>query len=428
MIEKDKPPKKQSRASKLPSFFGEAVDIDINKITVDDFLRCLNSKDFETYFETHFDRVKIQNYLKARADSFETEILGKVFCPRSNCKNNDTVKILDKKGVFKGYHRCQKCKQKFKPKRFIQSRFNDRTIALTIVNFAQGKRPRQTFQLLGTERTSILLDYKVLENVPDEKTLYDLLEKVAKKLEKFHELMIFLLGGIPCKVLYCDDAFAPKKQSKNQPKANKKRKLLKRFQYAIVTMDADSRFIIVLYIAAFRDKKAFRDAFGLTEERLRDLPDTLKGDKLAAMEQAAPIFFPKELVEHVFRRLKPWEKKDLMRIERKIKDIRKTIPKRQKSGSWKVLRNLAIISMSELDYLNPMEEALKGKTPAEVVGIPCPIFPHDWRKFMVWIDWLFCHLPEVLKAGLKQIPGSSLGPSSDESDELFRKKSKLKRL
>jgi hypothetical protein len=83
MIEKDKPPKKQSRASKLPSFFGEVVDIDINKITVDDFLRCLNSKDFETYFETHFDRVKIQNYLKARADSFETEILGKVFCPCS---------------------------------------------------------------------------------------------------------------------------------------------------------------------------------------------------------------------------------------------------------------------------------------------------------------------------------------------------------
>ena len=372
--------------------------------------------------------VKIQNYLKSKADSFETEILGRVFCPHSDCKSNDTVKVLDKKGVFKGYYRCQKCKENFKPKRFIKSRFNDRTCALTIVNFAQGKRPRQTFQLLGTERTSILLDYNALENVPDEKTLYDLLEKVAKKLEKFHEIMIFLLGGIPCKVLYCDDAFAPKKQSKNQPKASKKRRVLKRFQYAIVTMDADSRFIIVLYIASFRDKRAFRDAFGLTEARLRNLPDALKGDKLAAMEHAAPIYFPKNLVKHVFRRLKPWEKKELMRIERKIKDVRKTIPKRQKSGSWKVLRNLAIISMSELDYLNPMEKALEGKTPAEVVGIPCPACPHDWRKFMVWIDWLFSHLSEVLKAGLKQIPGSSLGPSSDESDELFRKKIKLKRL
>jgi transposase-like protein len=428
MTENDKPPKKPSRASRLPSFFGEAVDIDINKMTVEEFLRCLNSRDFETYFERHFDRVKILNPLKAKAASFEKEILGRVFCPRSDCKSKDTVKVVDRKGVFKGYYRCQKCKEKFKPKRFIKSRFNDRTCALTLTNFAQGKYPRQSYQLQETERTSISLDYGVVERVPDEKTLYDILDKEAKKLEQFHELMIFLIGGIPCKVLYCDDAFAPKKQSKNQPKASKKKRMLKRFDYAIVTMDKDSRFILVLYIASFRDKRAFRYAFGLTEERLRDLPDFLKGDKLAAMEHAAPIFFPKDLVKHVFRRLKPWEKKELMRIERKIKDIRKTIPKRQKSGSSKVLRNLAIVSMCELNYLNPMEEALKGKTPAEVVGIPYPVYPHDWRKFMVWIDWLFCHLPEVLKAGLKQIPGSSLGPSSDESEELFRKKSKLKRL
>jgi hypothetical protein len=84
--------------------------------------------------------------------------------------------------------------------------------------------------------------------------------------------------------------------------------------------------------------------------------------------------------------------------------------------------------MSELDYLNPMEEALKGKSPAEVVGIPTPVFSHDWRKFMVWIDWIFSHFPEILKAGLKQIPGSSFEPSSDKSEDLFRKKSKVKRL
>ncbi len=427
MTENAKPPKKPSRASRLPTFLGEAADIDINKITVEEFLRCLNSNDFETYFKAHFDPPKIQNYLKAKADSFEKEILGKVFCPRSDCKSQDTVKVVDKKGVFGGYYRCQKCKEKFKPKRFIRSRFDDRTCALTILSFAQGKRPRQIFQLLETERTNIFLDYGVLETVPDEKTLYDILDKGAKKFEKFHELMIFLIGGIPCKVLYCDDAFAPKRLSKHQPKASKKRRILKRFQYAIVTMGADSRFIIVLHVASFRDKKAFRDAFGITEGRLRNLPEFLKGDKLAAMVSAAPIYFPKDLVKHVFRRLKPWEKKELMRIERKIKDVRKTIPKRQKSGSLKVLRNLAIVSMSELDYLNPMEEALEGKTPAGVVGIPIPVCPHDWRKFMVWIDWLFCHLPEVLKAGLKQIPGSPLRPSSDASEEQFKKKSKLKK-
>ena len=428
MTENAKPPKKPSRASRLPTFLGEAAEIDINKITVEDFLRCLNSKDFETYFKTHFDRPRIQNYLKAKADSFEKEIFGKVFCPRSDCKSQDTVKVVDKKGVFRGYYRCQKCKEKFKPKRFIRSRFDDRTCALTILSFAQGKRPRQIFQLLETERTNIFLDYGVLEAVPDEKTLYDILDKGAKKFEKFHELMIFLIGGIPCKVLYCDDAFAPKRQSKNQPKASKKKRMLKRFQYAIITMDKDSRFIIVLYIAPFRDKRAFRDAFGLTEGRLKNLPEALKGDKLAAMVLAAPVYFPKDLVKHVFRRLKPWEKKELMRIERKIRDVRKTIPKRQKSGSLKVLRNLATASMSELDYLNPMEEALEGKTPAQVVGIPTPVFSHDWRKFMVWIDWVFVHMPELLKAGLKQIPGSSLEPSSDASEELFRKKSKLKRL
>jgi len=427
LTENGKPPKKPSRASRLPTFLGEAADFDINKITVEDFLHCLNSKDFETYFETHFDRLKIQNYLKEKADSFEKEIFGKVFCPRSDCKSQDTVKVVNKKGFFKGYYRCQKCKEKFKPKRFIKSRFNDRTCALTLLSFVQGKRPRETFQLLETERTSIFLDHEVLESVPDEKTLYNILEKGAEKFGKFIELMIFFLDGIPCEVLFCDDAFARKKRPKHQPVASEKQRKQRQFYYAIVTMAEDSRFIIVLYIASSRDKKAFRDAFGITEGRLRNLLKVIKGDKLAAMERAASISFPKNLVKHVFRRLKPWQKKELMKIERKIKDIRKTIPKRQKSGSLKVLRHLAILAIIELDYLNPMEEALEGRSPAQVVGIPYPFYPHDWRKFMVWVDWVYDNIPEILKAGLKQLPGCFLEPSTDSSDQTLKKRLKLKK-
>lgn len=422
LIENPKSPGKSSRASRLP-FFEENANLDINNITVEDFLRRFSRTNLELYF----DRSKILDYLKMKASSFEKEILDRVFCPRSGCKSSDTVKVLDKEGSFNGYFRCQKCKEKFKPKRFVRSRFNNRTIALTLVNFSEGKTPRETFQLLVTERTSILLDHDVLEGLPDEKTLYDILMRSAEKLANFDELMILFLGGIPCEVLFCDDAFARKKLSRRQPSANKKQANQRRFSYAIVTMARESRFTIGLHIVSTRDKKAFRDAFGITEGRLRSLPKALKGDKLAAMEHAAPFFFPKNLVKHIFRRLKPWQKKDLMRIERKIKDMRKTISKHQKSGSLKILTYLAILSMVYLNYICPMEEALEGKSPAQTVGIPYPFHPYDWRKFMVWVDWVFSHLPEILKAALKQIPGSCLEPCSDTSEELFKRKKKARK-
>jgi len=423
LTEDDNIPENSSKAGRLPMFFNNIHEPDINKVTVEDFLFYSYSRDIDEYF----DRQKILAFLEKKAQRFEDEIFAKVFCPK--CKSSNVVRAMDKNGLFKGYYHCLKCKRKFKVKGFINSRFPDGELAVILANFAQGKRPREIFQLLVTEKTNHFLDYGVLEKIPDEKTLYDIREKCAKKLQKFNDLMILLMGGIPCRTLFCDDAFAPRRRKKQRRhvRAKRRRRKKKRFYYAILSMDADSRFIICLYIAPFRDKKSFLNAFGKTEERLKGHPEIIRGDKLAAMQKAAEIFFPKNLVKHDFRKLKPWEKGDLMKIERKIRDVRKTVRKRQKFGSLKVLANLAVLAVINLNYLNPMQKALGGRSPAQAVGIPYPFCPHDWRKFMVWVDWVFEHISEILKAGLKQLPGTYLVPSAESNEKLFKERTKLKK-
>jgi transposase-like protein len=413
-------PGSSSKIGSLPMFFSRAQEPDFNNMTVEDFLRYFNCRNFDEYF----DRTKILNYIEKKAELFEREIMGKVFCPR--CKSSKTLKIR-KNGLPTRFYRCSDCKKKFRAKGFINSRFSYGICTEVIANFAQGKTPREIFQLLVTNKTNHILDYGTQEEIPDEKTLYDILEKSAKNFDGFHRLMILLMGGIPCKTLYCDDAFARKRRKRGIYAISKKNAKLKRFYYAILTMDADRRFTICLHVAPSRDKAAFLVAFSKTKERLKGLPEVIRGDKLKAMVEAAESLFPKERVKHDFRKLKPWEKRDLMRIERRIKDFRKTVRKRQKSGSLKVLSNRAALSVIESDYLNPMEETLNGRSPAQAVGIPYPFFSHDWRKFMIWVDWIFNHMPEILKSGLKQLPGCSLKPCNDSADQLFKERIKLKK-
>jgi len=413
---------KANKAGRLPMFLDKAREPDLSKITVEDFLCFFNRKNFNQYF----DREKILAFLRKKAQVFETEILGKVSCPY--CKSTEVIKVVDKNGFSDGYYRCR-CRKKFKVKSFINTRFTYGTCALVLADFAQGKRPREVFQLLVTENTNHYLDYGVKEKIPDEKTLYDISEKCAKKFEKFNDLMMLLIGGIPCKTLFCDDAFAPKHRQKRRYaiKKKKRRRKRKRFYYAILTMDADSRFIVCLFIASFRDKRAFLYAFAKTDERLKGHLEVIKGDKLKAMEKAAEVFFPKNVVRHIFKKLKKYEKGDLMIIERKIRSLRKTIRKRQRFGSLNVLRNLAVLALIELNYLDPMEKALGGKSPAQAVGIPYPFYPYNWRKFMIWVNWVFNNLSEILKSGLKQLPGCPLKPCTEANGQLLKERLKLKK-
>jgi len=405
-------------------FLDNVSELSIDKLTVEDVLYDFDWRNYEKYF----DRRKILAYLEKYAKLFEEKILGQVLCPY--CKSSSVKEIGENSGGSKKHYRCLDCKRKFKPRSFVKSHFSNWVIATILCCVFKGEKPQDIVKSLITEATNRRLDFGCQEKIPDEKTLYDIIEKCAKKFEEFNDLMIRLRGGLQCKKLFCDDAFARKRRKRRKkklPYPKKKKSSPKRFYYAIVTMDADSRFIIVLFIARFRDKLAFRVAFAETEEKLRNLPEVIRGDKLAAMEKAAEAHFPKNEVKHDFRELKPWEKGELNKIERRIRDLRRTIRKRQKSGSKRVLENYAKIALIGINYLSPMEKALKGKSPAQAVGIPYPLYRWDWRKFMVWVDWVFEHIPEILKAGLKQLPGTSLAPSAESNEKIFRERMKLKK-
>jgi hypothetical protein len=433
----------------LPLFFSQSKEPDFNNMTVDFFLLNYRSMNLGTYL----DNAKITSFLEEKAKSFEKEILDEVFCPR--CKK-PIPKSPSEKDPSEYYY-CPRCKKKVKAKGFINSRFTYGTCAEVIASFAQNKSAKEIFEFLVTTKTNHNVDYGKQREIPDEKTNYDTLNKSARKFYKFHRAMLLLKGGIPCITLMCDDAFARKrrkrrKRAKNacvlpvseccssntvnmtfhqHAPATKKRtkeKKQKRFYYAIVTLDADLRFIICLHMATSRDKSAFLVAFSETLELSEGLPNVVRGDLLRAMVEAARALLPEELVIHDFRKLKPWEKKDLNKIERRIRDFRKTVGKRRRSGSLRVLSNLGALVVIQLDYLRPMIKALKGRSPAQAAGIPYPFYPYDWRKFMIWVDWVFDNFPQILKSGLKKLPGCCIKPSSDASDQVFKERLKSKSL
>lgn len=418
--DKEKESSGNSKATRLPMFFNDKPNVDINGITIDDFLNFFYSKNFDEFF----DREKILAYLEEKARVFEKEIFVKMSCP--HCGSRE-VKKLDahSQKEYKEYYNCLRCKRKFPVQSFIGSWFPDWVIATTLSNVFQGKKPKEIFESLKTEATNRYKDYGGSERIPDEKTIYDIIGKCAEKFKKFNDAMILLIGGIKCRTLLADDIFSPRwKKKKHTESIRPRKRRQRRFYYGIATLDVDSRFIVVLYIARLRDKLAFRIAFSETEQKLANLPQKIMGDKLASMEKAAEAFFPKNKVAHEFVKAKPWKKGKRSMIERRNRDIRKTLRKHQKYRSKKVLGNYAVIAQTGQNYLRAMEKALGGKSPAQAVGIPYPFSPKDWRRFMSWIDWVCSHMPEILKAGLKKFPVCGLAPCTESSIRLLEKRMK----
>jgi len=376
----------------LPTFFGNVKEFNVKDASVEDVLNRFDPKSFDEYFE----RAKVLAFLKEKAESFPTGILGKARCPK--CKSDMIPRFHRNNTLPKKYYYCVVCRRSYEIASFVGSHFSDWVLASVVSNAFQGKKPREILQSLITEGTSRHLDYDEQNRLPDEKTIYDILSKIAEKLEKFNRLMILLIGGLHCTELLIDDTFA--RRTRKRGKRNLRQTRLRRFYYAIVTMDRYMKFIIDVYVASSRDKSAFRVAFARVKMMLRELPWIVKGDLLAAMVEAAKAYFPESKVVHDFKKLKPWEKRERNVYERRIRDIRKTLKKRQKCGSLAVQRDYAAIAKNGQNYLKPMEKALENRSAAQAVGIPYPFYPWDWRILMVWIDWLFNNLPEILRAGL----------------------------
>ncbi|MEM3760877.1 MAG: hypothetical protein QXZ02_07210 [Candidatus Bathyarchaeia archaeon] len=321
----------------------------------------------------------------------------------------------------KPYFHCKECGKKFKHKTFIGTHFEDWVISVTIRGVFAGKFVSQIYVDIFNQRKEMgKANSQILKSkIPDEKTLYDIKDRAASKFLDVNDFMILLLGGLNCSCLMCDDAFSRKWRHKRKGKQTtinrdllntKIRRRKRSYYYAIVALDSDGRFIIAHYASEKRDRKAFEILFGLAIEKLKSLPDIAKGDKLKAMVQAAEKYLPKSLVKHEFQRLKPFEKKELCKIERCIRRLRNTIGKRRRDGSLKVLRNYLTIAVIGTNYLTPMK-VLGGKTPAQTVGIPYPFYEKgDWTTFLEWARIIDVLLPQILKSGLKRIPGTSLRP------------------
>lgn len=138
---------------------------------------------------------------------------------------------------------------------------------------------------------------------------------------------------------------------------------------------------------------------------LKDYPAEVKGDKLDPMMRAAELFFPKSIVKHDFRKLKPWEKGELNAIERRIKDVRSALPKGRKYSSIRFLRALGVLIWVNENFLEPRSR-LGGKSAALNLGIPYPYRPYDWNLFLNWAKFVVYRFPAILKASLKKIPGT----------------------
>ena len=377
----------------LPTFSVDVIEFSIENTSVEDILNRFDFKSFGEYFK----RETVLAFLKENAVSFSEKILHQTHCPK--CKSIMIPKFHMNKTVPRKYNYCVVCGKSYEIESFVGSHFPDWVLASIVSNAFQGKKPREILQILQTEATNRHLDFDEQINLPDEKTLYDIISKIAEKLEKFNRLMILFIGGLYCTELFVDDAFVHR--TRKRYKRNVRRSGLKRFYYAIVTLNRYKKFIIDVHIASNRDKSAFGVSFAKTKMMLNELPQIIKGDLLAAMVEAAKAYFPQNRVVHDFRKLKRWEKGELNVIERRIRDLRKTLRKRQKCGSLAVQRNYAVIAWIGQNYLKPMEKALGNRSAAQAIGIPYPFYSWDWRKLMIWIDWIFKNLPEILKTGLK---------------------------
>lgn len=377
----------------LLTFTCDGGRFDIENVSSEDVL---NRFDFKSFGEC-FRREKVLAFLREKAASFPTAILHKSRCPK--CKSSMISRFHRDSAVPRKYNYCVVCRKPYEIENFVGSHFPNWVLASVVSNAFQGKRPKEILQSLNVEATNRYLDFDEQSRLPDEKTLYDIIGKIADKLEKFNHLMILLIGGLQCIELLVDDAFAPRQTKRC--KGSIRQRGLERFYYAIVSLDRYKKFIIDVYVASSRDEYAFRVAFAEVKAMLSKLPQIVKGDLLAAMIEAAKVYFPVDRVVHDFKKLKPWEKRERNVIERRIRDLRKTLRKRQKCGSLTVQRNFTTIAKIGQNYLRPMEKALENRSAAQAMGIPYPFYPWDWRMFMIWIDWVFNNVSEILRAGLE---------------------------
>ncbi|MEM2969440.1 MAG: hypothetical protein QXR63_00715 [Candidatus Bathyarchaeia archaeon] len=396
----------------LDKFCGsEEAPLNFEKITLKYVIQMLMDGSFDRYF----DRSKIIGCLQHIAQNFE-RYYGREFCPE--CGSANVVSIPSYEGV-KPYFCCKECGEKFKHKTFMGTHFEDWVICATIRGVFAGKLVSQIYvDILNQKKDMNKANLSLKGKIPDEKTLYDIVDRAASKFLDINDFMILLLGGLNCSRLMCDDAFSRKwRQEKvKQTSINgdlfntKSRRRKRSFYYAIIAFDPDGRFIVAHYGSDKRDREAFEVVFRLATEKLKSTLKSVKGDKLKAMIQAAEKYLPKSLVKHEFEQLKPYEKKELCKIERCIRRLRETVGKRRRYGSLKVLRNYLTIAVIGTNYLTPLK-ILGGKTPAQTVGIPYPFYEKgDWNTFLEWIRIIDVLLPKILKAGLKRIPGTSLRP------------------
>lgn len=396
----------------------EEGSLNFEKITLKDVIQML----MDGHFDKYFDRSKIIGYLQHIAQNFE-RYHGREFCPR--CGSANVVSISSYEGV-KPYFHCKECRKKFRHKTFIGTHFEDWILCATIRGVFAGKLMSQIYaDILNQRKEMGKVNSQILKaKIPDEKTLYDITDRSASKVLDVNDFMLLLLGGINCSCLMCDDAFSRKWRQKRKGKQltinkglnTKIRHRKGSYYYALIALDSDGRFIIVHYASEKRDRKAFEILFGLAIRKLKSLPKKVKGDKLKPMIQAAEKYLPKSIVKHEFEKLKPFEKKELCKIERCIRRLRKTIGKRRRFGSIKVLRNYLTIAVIGTNYLTPMK-VLDGKTPAQTIGIPYPFYEkEDWNTFLEWVRIIDVLLPKILKVGLKRIPGTLLRPEISMED------------
>lgn len=381
--------------------------INLNEITVKDLINMIRDGTFDEYF----DRKRIIDYLWHIAQNIR-DYCRREFCPRCGGTN---VKVAPNYEGVKQYFECRDCKKRFVHSSVVATHFRDWVVIELIEGVYSGKPLSKVIE--DIERR---LDEDIKDKVPDEKTLYGLLDRVADFLDDFNTFLMLLIDGLKCKRIMCDDAFSSRRRSHRRHrqksfegkvvslKGESKRR--SRYYYAIVVLDPDLRFILVGYASERRDKKAFSIAFALANERMNGLPQVIKGDKLKAMMQAAELYLPKSKVKHEFEKLSKYEKKELNKIENRIRKLRETVGKRRKFGSLKVLRNYLTIGIIGTNYLESMK-ILGDKAPAQAAGIPYPAPTRKkWYYFLQYTRVVRTMLPAILKRGLKVIPGTSLRP------------------
>lgn len=427
--------------------------IDLEQMSIRDILACFSVKDFQTYF----DHNRILAYFRSKVREFEEIGKKRKICP--SCGDAMIPKFVCKNGSLREHKYCSVCRP---PKNggLLDSRIDDWVIASSFQCIFQGKLTNEVEQTLMTEANNRRLDFGINDKLPARSTLLENPRRIADKLEQFHKLMILIIGGVDCKRLQIDDLFEHRKKRK-VPKGLFGTKKRKRggFYYCIHSYDEDHRFTIDIHVSENRNKSAYGVALMNIKELLR--PGSLvicRGDKLAAMEEAAKNHLPGVVLDFQKRpyyfkedkeKKKPfYDKGPCIIIERKNRDIRKTLRKRQRNQRLLPLKTRALIAKIGGNYLRPYypedltekwearpyspdevrtmraaqkskREAAKqlretthrslrksvsnpsGRSGAQMVGIPYPFDPWNWRLLLMWVDWVHINATKILKKGLR---------------------------